>query len=391
MNSSEFRFTLDLHSSQSQVSLPVMAGDTGRTFYISLADGGAPYRIEDGCLAMLTITRPTGTFIQHFCMIEDNTNIVYKFSQNPNTAAVEGLHNCEVSLYDPAGDLLSSPRFSMVVSPRVVNKYDTDLDDDDRVIIDDIIIAEATRVEIDKERTAAEAERVAAEAERLAAEEARISAESKRLSAEEERIAAETLRLSEEEKRIKNETERTADETTRVLNEQNRVASENIRVENENIRVVNENTRAANEADRVSAEVARIKNEADRTAAEAERLSAESKRVYERNLFMEAIGKGEITFINADAIATNRMVTIPLLASAWMGSNGMWRQVANINGISEFSKVDLQPSAEQIAAFHEMDLALLTENDNGVVTVYAIGDKPTNDYAIQATITEVTA
>ena len=39
----------------------------------------------------------------------------------------------------------------------------------------------------------------------------------------------------------------------------------------------------------------------------------------------------------------------------------------------------------------DKDLAFSTENDGGVVTVFAIGDKPSNDYTIQATIMEVVA
>ena len=41
------------------------------------------------------------------------------------------------------------------------------------------------------------------------------------------------------------------------------------------------------------------------------------------------------------------------------------------------------------AIFHDKDLAFVTENEDGVVTVYSIGDKPTNDYTIQVSITEV--
>ena len=44
---------------------------------------------------------------------------------------------------------------------------------------------------------------------------------------------------------------------------------------------------------------------------------------------------------------------------------------------------------EQLAIFYNKDLTFVTENEDGVVTVYAIGQKPTNDYTIQATITEV--
>ena len=35
------------------------------------------------------------------------------------------------------------------------------------------------------------------------------------------------------------------------------------------------------------------------------------------------------------------------------------------------------------------DIALMAENSEGVVTVYAFGDKPLDDMAIQATLTEV--
>ena len=45
MNSSIYRFTLDMHSAQSQVSIPVMLGDTGRTLRINLSDGSNPYVI----------------------------------------------------------------------------------------------------------------------------------------------------------------------------------------------------------------------------------------------------------------------------------------------------------------------------------------------------------
>ena len=49
----------------------------------------------------------------------------------------------------------------------------------------------------------------------------------------------------------------------------------------------------------------------------------------------------------------------------------------------------MTPSVEQLVIFYEKDLTFVTENEGGVVTVYAIGQKPTNDYTIQVTITEV--
>lgn len=162
MNSSNFRFVLDLHSTQSQISIPVTKGDTARVWYISLSDGGLPYIIEDGCLAKIEIKRPTGTFLEAFCPIEKNTTVKYDFSQNEitvNTAAVDGVHDCSVTIYDAEGNKIGSPRFSMVVSDRVVNSDDINLTDEDLTAIEGMIVAEASRQEAETGRVNAEAER----------------------------------------------------------------------------------------------------------------------------------------------------------------------------------------------------------------------------------------
>jgi hypothetical protein len=84
-----------------------------------------------------------------------------------------------------------------------------------------------------------------------------------------------------------------------------------------------------------------------------------------------------------------RIATVNLLASAWVGSASPYSQVVTIDGVTANSQVDLTPSVEQLVIFHDKDLTFVTANEDGVVTVYAIGQKPTNDYTIQTTITEV--
>jgi hypothetical protein len=72
------------------------------------------------------------------------------------------------------------------------------------------------------------------------------------------------------------------------------------------------------------------------------------------------------------------------------GSSGnLYSQEVPIAGVTENSQVDLTPSVEQLLVFYEKDLTFVTENEGGRVTVYAIGQKPENDYTIQVTITEV--
>lgn len=89
-----------------------------------------------------------------------------------------------------------------------------------------------------------------------------------------------------------------------------------------------------------------------------------------------------------NGIAT-RSVRISLPASKWVGSGKLYSQVVSISGITENSQVNLTPSVEQLSIFYEKDITFVTENDGGVVTVYVIGQKPQNDYTIQADIVEV--
>lgn len=94
--------------------------------------------------------------------------------------------------------------------------------------------------------------------------------------------------------------------------------------------------------------------------------------------------------VEAVSVSTKAKIGyITLLASKWEGTASPYSQVVTVDGVTENSQVDLTPSVEQLAIFHEKDLAFVTENEEGVVTVYAVGQKPTNNYDIQVTITEV--
>ena len=81
--------------------------------------------------------------------------------------------------------------------------------------------------------------------------------------------------------------------------------------------------------------------------------------------------------------------SVTLLASAWKGDGDKYSQVVTIPGVTSHTKVDLQPTSEQLIEFHYKVLAFVAENDGGEVTVFAIGDKPMGDHTIQITKTEV--
>lgn len=81
---------------------------------------------------------------------------------------------------------------------------------------------------------------------------------------------------------------------------------------------------------------------------------------------------------------------ITLSAAAWGGEGGKWySQIVTNKDFTERCQVDLTPDLQQLEIFYEKDLTFLTENRGGVVTVYAVGQKPLNNYTIQVTLTEV--
>lgn len=100
----------------------------------------------------------------------------------------------------------------------------------------------------------------------------------------------------------------------------------------------------------------------------------------------------EFARIFANIGSAARVAEVHLPAASWVAStSNYYSQVVDIPGITENSQVDLTPSVEQLNVFYDKDLAFVTENEDGVVTVYAIGQRPENDYTIQVTITEVKA
>ena len=84
-----------------------------------------------------------------------------------------------------------------------------------------------------------------------------------------------------------------------------------------------------------------------------------------------------------------RLATVTLPASAWTGSANPYSQVATVNGVTTNSKIDLQPTAQQIVSLQDEEIALIAENNGGTVTFYALGGKPTSDYTMQVLLTEV--
>lgn len=88
------------------------------------------------------------------------------------------------------------------------------------------------------------------------------------------------------------------------------------------------------------------------------------------------------------AKTTPRIVTVNLTTNWTMVADNEYSQVIDLDNITEHSRLDLQPSADMFAEFKQLGLLFITENNNGIITVYSVGNMPTKAYTMQATIVE---
>ena len=92
-------------------------------------------------------------------------------------------------------------------------------------------------------------------------------------------------------------------------------------------------------------------------------------------------------FGNAGSAVLLRQIALP--AANWKGAVSPFFQKVELEDLTNRSKVDLLPTYDQLEAFRQKELAFTTENDSGVLTVYAIGQCPDGDLTLMASVTEV--
>lgn len=113
MNNSVFRINLDIHRQTTQAHLEIKKGDTARKIVAALSDGGRPYRIDEGCCAVFKGEKSDGNVLYNSCTVENNC-IVYEFTEQ--TAASAGYMPCEFQIYGADGQIITSPKFAIIVS-----------------------------------------------------------------------------------------------------------------------------------------------------------------------------------------------------------------------------------------------------------------------------------
>ena len=133
-------------------------------------------------------------------------------------------------------------------------------------------------------------------------------------------------------------------------------------------------------------------------------LEGELVLEYDNGVPRLKIGNGKdpfsaLPYMSVDSFILPTPASITLLPDEWQpvldeNNNPIehrYYQSVTVNNavVTPNSKVDLQPSPEQLAVFHEKDIAFTAINRGGNVRVCVVGQKPTSKYTMQATVTEV--
>lgn len=126
-------------------------------------------------------------------------------------------------------------------------------------------------------------------------------------------------------------------------------------------------------------------------------LAGELVLEYDNGIPRLKIGDGisefsALPYMSIDSFILPKPASVALYADRWQqAEDDRYYQTVIVSNatITENSKIDLLPSSEQLAVFHEKDLAFVAENEGGIVTVFCVGQVPTHDYVLQAVVTEV--
>ena len=268
MNYSVYRFTLNMHTHRSQASVSAVYGDTAVRLLINLTDGGMPYLIGDGCTAVLSGTKADGNKLWDRCVIINNgATIQYDFTEQTSNCA--GVANCEITLYDAEGKIVTAPKFTIVIDEREVKDDDIPISETETALLDKIAIDETARVAAEEKRAKDFDELLDWVTEE---EFARSGAESDRVNAETNRNKNFNAFIAKVDDA---ETERANAEIARVKAEEDRVTADATR--NEFINTIMRGIEDA-EDDRVFAEECRVSAETSRADAETARADAETAR-----------------------------------------------------------------------------------------------------------------
>jgi hypothetical protein len=87
--------------------------------------------------------------------------------------------------------------------------------------------------------------------------------------------------------------------------------------------------------------------------------------------------------------SSEKMISIHAPVSNWKGATSPYSQIVEVYGLNIGSKVDIQISTQLLEQLSQQRIWFTAENRGGVVTLFAVGDKPAIDCEFQATLSDV--
>lgn len=130
----------------------------------------------------------------------------------------------------------------------------------------------------------------------------------------------------------------------------------------------------ATDVSKLQTDVSNLQTDAEKLQTDVSNLQTEQENI-------------NTSLSNKQETITKQSVTF---STDWTGDVSPYSQIVTVSGTTANSKVDLQPEAIVIQQMvDDGTIALYIINDNGVLTAYAVGEKPTVEMTIQVTITEV--
>lgn len=140
MNALKHRLTLEMTVLYSQATIHIKKGDTKNKLIISLSENGKPYEITNNVYAAFVGNKPDGRIVFNECDIVGNT---IEYTITAQTSAAVGMVACELRLYDNNGELLTSPRFTVVVDETVYDEDRVETESANEINVLDSLIVEA--------------------------------------------------------------------------------------------------------------------------------------------------------------------------------------------------------------------------------------------------------
>lgn len=125
MRNSVYKIDLEMHAAGDQVQLTARRGDTARRIEARIVDHGIPYRqiLPTDCRAVMTVKTPEGLTLTNDCDIRADGTVIFDFTIY--TVKELGVDECELTLYDGEGGVLTAPRFTILVDDTVFDKGQT--------------------------------------------------------------------------------------------------------------------------------------------------------------------------------------------------------------------------------------------------------------------------